>query len=187
MYTTCLQAILGEMMSPMHHNCVFWPPAKTSFLSGLGKPSAQAIIKDIDKGRVLGMSYRIDGECVYLRDKPRTLYFISIDGWDYSIKNDSHEYPILSFSYLDMGQAQGPLDKKVQNVRVLSRPLSRGYRIADKTLRVADYLMHRIAVGQVPNAQRVLASYKLLPTHPMVPGFFQESFALAQSFMKEQN
>lgn len=171
-------------MSPLRHSSVYWPPADIAFLEGLKEPCAQSMVKQIDRGCISGMTYRIEGERVYLNERPRLLYFIQIDGWEYTIKNDSSEFPILSFSYLDTALTH-PLDKTVQNVMVNGRAMRRGYRIADKTLRVASYLMRQIAEGAVPDAQRVLNLYKLQPPHPLVPGFVQNSFSYAQSYFKK--
>lgn len=163
-------------MSSSEHPCVFWPPAKTSFMADIRQPQAQAIIKDTHKGCVFGMSYRIQGERIYAGNKPRTIYFIHIDGWEYTIRDDSIEYPILSFSYLEAGPHGFQGEKVINNIQVMSRPVTRGYRLPDKTLRTAAYLMQRIAAGIVPDASRVLSLYKLMPVHPTMPGFFQDSF-----------
>lgn len=174
-------------MSPLQYDSTLWPPPDDSFLSGLQRPFAQSIIKNIDRGSVSGMSYRIDGEHVYMDNKLRTLYFVQIDGWDYTIRNESIETPILSFAYLGMSLKHMPADKAVQNVRIFGKSVRRGYRVPDKTLRVASYLMRQIAQGNVPDAQRVFGSYRLLPTHLLSPGFFQNSFAYANGLIKESS
>lgn len=153
-------------------------------MANLPAPFAQSLSKDIDKGRVSGMSYRIDGEAVYTRNKPRTLYFIQIDGWDYTIRNESREYPLLSFSYMDKGQCLTQTDKAVRNVRVLNRSV-RGYRVPEKTVRAAAYLMQQIAAGNVPDAHRVFGLYRMIPQHPLVPGFFQDSFSYANGLFRD--
>ncbi len=170
-------------MSAIEYDGVVWPPAKNTFLFGLDRPHAQAIHKDTNRGCVSGMTYRIEGEKIYLREKPRLIYFVQIDRWEYTIRNDSIETPILSFSYL--AGADSALEKAVQNVRVLNRSMKSGYRLPEKTMRVASYLMRQIAQGHVPDAARVLASYKFLPAHPLVPGFFQNSFAYAGGLLKD--
>lgn len=174
-------------MSPLQYDNTLWPPPDDSFLRGLQRPFAQSIIKNIDRGSVSGMSYRIDGEHVYADNKPRSIYFVQIDGWDYTIRNESVETPILSFAYLGLGLSHTPLDGAVQNVRVFGKTVRRGYRVPDKTLRVASYLMRQIAQGNVPDAQRVLSGYRLMPTHLLSPGFFQNSFAFANGLLKENS
>lgn len=174
-------------MSPLLYNSAIWPPPDGSFMGGLQRPYAQSIVKNIDRGSVSGMSYRIDGESVYTDGKPRSLYFIQIDSWDYTIRNDSVETPILSFAYIGLGLMHMPLDKAVQNIRVFDKPFRRGYRAPDKALRAAAYLMRQIAQGNVPDAQRVLGAYKLLPANPLIPGFFQNSFSFANGLLKDGN
>ncbi len=167
-------------MSPNAYDPAVWP-SNLSFLSGRKRPHAQAILKHIDEGRVSGMSYRIEAERIYLNEKPRLMYFIQIEGWEYTIRNDSIETPVLSFTYLD---GERDTARAVQNVRVMNKTMTRGYRISDKTLRVAAYLMRQIESGTVPDAQRVMAGYKFLPGHPLVPGFVQNSFTYANGFLK---
>lgn len=167
-------------MSPNAYDPACWPTA-FAFLSGLKRPQAQAILKHIDEGRVSGMSYRIEAERIYLQERPRLMYFIQIEGWEYTIRNDSIETPVLSFTYLD---GERDVTRAVQNVRVMNKAMTRGYRVSDKTLRIASYLMRQIESGVVPDAQRVLAGYKFLPAHPLVPGFFQNSFSYANGLLK---
>lgn len=172
-------------MPPIAYNPAAWPFSHISFLAGLERPAAQAIIKHIDRGCVSGMSYCIQTERVYCKEKPRLMHFIQIDGWEYSIRNESIETPILSFSYLDGGTQSGAMDKCIQNIRVLNKTMVRGYRVPEKTMRIAAYLMRQIAQGHVPDATRVLSSYKLLPTHPRLPGFFHDSFSYANGLLKD--
>ncbi len=172
-------------MSPLHYNAALWPPPENSFLSGLDRPFAQSIVKHIDRGAVSGMTYRIDGEHVYTDNKRRILYFIQIDAWDYTIRNDSTETPVLSFAYMGAGLSHMPPDKAVQNVRVYGKSVRLGYRVPDKAVRAASYLMRQIAGGHVPDAARILGAYKLMPAMSLVPGFFQSSFSFAGGLMKE--
>lgn len=164
-------------MSPLLYNSALWPPPPNSIFGELRQPFAQSIVKHIDRGSVSGMSYRIDGERVYTDGKPRSLYFVQIDSWDYTIRNDSVETPILSFACLGAELSHMPLEKSVRNIRILGKAARLGYRLPDKTLRAASYLMRQIAQGHVPDAQRVLGSYKLLPSALLVPGFIQNSFS----------
>lgn len=124
--------------------------------------SGQAMKKDIPSARVLGLSYQIDTETVVTSGRARPLHFIQIDGWEYTIRNDSVEFPVLAFSVLDMGAAS-LTRHRIQNLRVLSRPAKRCYRLNDKALYAAACMIRQISAGHVPDILRILSLYKLQP------------------------
>lgn len=168
-------------MSSLLHNDVLWPPENIRFLRGLKQPCGQAMVKHVDKGHITGMAYRVEGADIYIHEKLRKAYFIEIDAWDYTIRNESREYPVLSFSYLDILPQKN--SRAVQNVRLMGRYM-RGQLVAEKTLRTASYFMRHIELGDVPDVQHVLSLYKLLPVHPLMAGFVQNSFSEAHSYLK---
>ena|SRR5688572_8473197 len=149
-------------MSKIEKALAFWPPRGWKQLGGITEFSGQAIAKDIRTARIFGLSYNISSEVLYKGKNPLNRYTISIEGWEYSILNESNEYPVLSFNVLDRNDLLRPKDQFVSDIKVMSRPVT-GSQASRRAVTAGLFLIKQIMAGQVPDAERVLRIYRLFP------------------------
>jgi hypothetical protein len=89
---------------------------------------------------------------------------IRIDGWEYSILNESTEYPVLSFSLLDKFDMSLPRECFITDIRSYATGIPHTRRSAARAVSAALFFIKQINRGQVPDINRVLRIYKLHPT-----------------------
>jgi hypothetical protein len=87
-----------------------------------------------------------------------------IDGWEYSILNESTEYPVLSFSLLDKFDAGLPRECFITDLRCYDTPIPHTRRSANRAVSAALFMLRQIASGQVPDVNRLLRIYRLHPS-----------------------
>jgi len=142
-----------------------WPPRGWEQLGFVQKLSAQAIAKDPMLATIEGAYYRIEPIPVFSKDNSKAyLYRLEINGWKYSIQNESHEYKILSFMFHDKPNKTAPKEKYLSDIRTKSRPLLLNRRSASRTYMAATLMIKQILSNKVPDYERVLRLYKIHPT-----------------------
>lgn len=157
-----------------------WPPRGWKQLGNISKPLGQSLVKDIKSARIFGLSYHITSESIFDRHVRLNRYHVSIDGWEYSILNESTEYPVLSFTLADRTDLLKPREQFISDIRVGARTVPGGMASARRAVTAAIFLIRQIELGQVPDAQRVLRMYHL------IPGMAQKSTRPAMAAMNPE-
>lgn len=147
---------------------LLWPPAGWSQFSSVKHASGQALAKDISKARIYGLQYRIESMPLFKNDTRLFRHDIKIDGWEYSILNESTEYPVLSFSLMDRFDMDLPQECFLTDIRAYETLIPHTRRSANRAVSAALFMIRQIAVGQVPDVNRVLQIYKLHPTQSVL-------------------
>jgi len=150
---------------------VSWPPVGWKQFHGINKATDQAISKDIQAGKVIGMSYAIDSHPLYElenQQKPYYVHHIHIDGWEYQIQTDSVEQQILSFILMDRHDLKTPKETYISKIKSMGGLVACNERSARRAITAAIFLIKQINAGQVPNAERVLKIYKLHPSQSRI-------------------
>lgn len=143
----------------------FWPPRGWEQLGLIKKLEGQAILKNPAHATITGLFFKIDPVPVYLKNNQRGhVYRISVDGWSYSIYNESHEFNIISFDLADRLTRHLSKENCVSNIKIKSRPLVLNKRSAGRSYMAALLLMKQIESGIVPDYDRVLRLYKIHPS-----------------------
>ena len=144
----------------------FWPPRGWDRLSFLKKLSGQALHKDIVHATITGLYYKIDPVPVYLQNNKRSyVYRVNIEGWDYSIQNDSREYHVLSFDMSERFNKSLSKDYFISNIKTQSHSFALNQRSASRAYMAAVIMMRQIDNGQVPDYERILRLHKIHPSH----------------------
>ena len=141
-----------------------WSPEGWDYLGGI-KRQAQSLIKDPDSARVRGLSYKILSDPIYIRGKTYKTHKISIDAWEYTIHNDSREFPVLSVKILDRFDPSLPEEFFVSDIKAMACSVSLNEKTARRVLRLTRFLLGQVAKGNVPDTQRSLRMYRLHPVN----------------------
>jgi hypothetical protein len=150
-------------MGRLESSRILWPPVGWSQFASVQASSGQAIAKDISNARIFGLQYRIESIPLFKNETKLFRHDILIDGWEYSILNESTEYPVLSFSLLDKFDAGLPRECFITDIRSYDAAIPHTRRSANRAVSAALFLIRQIAGGQVPDVNRVLRIYKLHP------------------------
>jgi hypothetical protein len=143
---------------------ILWPPSGWSQFASVQASAGQAVAKDISKARIYGLQYRIDSVPLFKNETKLFRHDIQIDGWEYSILNESIEYPVLSFSLMDRFDLTIPRESFVTNIRSYSSSIPATRRSATRAVSGALFFIRQITSAQVPDVNRALRIYKLHPT-----------------------
>lgn len=143
---------------------MLWPPAGWSQFSAVEHASGQALAKDIGKARIYGLQYRIESLPLFKQDMKLFRHDIRIEGWEYSILNESIEYPVLSLTLLDRFDPSLPREYFISDIRSFDASMPHTKRSADRAVGAGLFLIRQIMAGQVPDVSRVLRIYKLHPS-----------------------
>ncbi len=155
-------------MSRFEHKGVVWPPTGWSQLATIQSSSGQSLAKDIRKARIYGLQYRIESMPLFKDNKKFFRHDIEIDGWEYSILNESVEYPVLSFSVMDRFDSSMPRECFVCDIRSYDTHIPHTRMSATRAVSAALFLIRQIATGSVPDINRVLRTYKLHPNQAVL-------------------
>ncbi|MBN8520614.1 MAG: hypothetical protein J0L77_01780 [Alphaproteobacteria bacterium] len=140
----------------------YWPPRGWKHLGVLASPKGQAMAKDIETARIYGLNYRIHRDAVFESRQSLSHYHISLDAWEYSILNESREYPVLSFDILDRVDLLKPAEACLTDIKILARPLDQPHQHAHRVLNAAMIMIRQIDRGIVPDVDRILAIHRLV-------------------------
>lgn len=142
---------------------LLWPPKGWPQFSQVDKAFGQAVAKSISSARIYGLQYKIE-TVPLVRDNARLLcHHVSIDGWEYSILNESSEYPVLSFTITDRFDETQPQECFLSDIRTYASSIPHTRRSANRALAAALFFIHQIDQGHVPDVNRVLRVYRLHP------------------------
>ncbi len=148
-----------------------WPPSGWTQLGGIPGASGQSLVKDIARARIYGLQYKIESTPLFRADTRFYRHDLRIDGWEYSILNESTEYPVLSFSLYDRFDAGLPNACYIDDIRACTVPVSHTRLNAARAVGAALFLIRHIVGGRVPDVNRVLRTYKLHPGQPFLKGY----------------
>jgi hypothetical protein len=123
----------------------------------------QALAKDVSMARIFGLQYRIESVPLFKGDTKYLRHHVMIDGWEYSILNESTEYPVLSFSLLDKFDEGLPQENFITDIRSYSSLIPHSKRSANRAVSAALFMIDQITGGNVPDTGRVLRSFKIHP------------------------
>lgn len=143
---------------------IVWPPAGWNQFASVQSSSGQSVAKDIGTARIFGLQYSIDSVPLFKNETKLFRHDVRIDGWEYSILNESTEYPVLSFSLLDRFDLALPRECFVTDLKAYASTIPHTRRSAARSVSAALFFIKQIARGQVPDVNRVLRIYKLHPT-----------------------
>ena len=114
--------------------------------------------------RVTGLTYRIEPLPFYKGKKVRaTVYAVEISGWEYTIHNESREYPVLSFLLQERPDSSAPKDFYISELKTMAQPVRVTERSAHRGVMTANFLIKQINGGKVPDTNRILMLYKIHP------------------------
>jgi hypothetical protein len=150
-------------MGFIEQGTVIWPPRGWKQLGCITNSNGQALAKDIRTAKIFGLSFRIESEPIYQLESRFFRHKIQIDGWQYSILNESSEYPVLSFTLMDRYDIRQPKESFVTDIRVMAAPVDNRAVVVRRVMMAAQLLIKQIQVGQVPDHERVLSIYHLHP------------------------
>ncbi len=140
-----------------------WPPAGWPQFGAITAPSGQSVAKDIARARIFGLQYSIESVSLFKNNEKFFRHDINIQGWEYSILNESIEYPVLSFSLLDRFDLSLPRECFLTDIRTYASHIPHTRRSANRALSAALFLIKQIEKGAVPDINRVLRIYKIHP------------------------
>lgn len=144
-----------------------WPPPGWSQFAGVGSSTGQSLAKDMARTRIFGLQYTIESVPIFRNDRRIHRHDVAIDGWEYSILNESIEYPVLSFSLYDRFESGVPPYGFIDDIRAGGMDVPHTKLSATRAVGAGLFLIRHIAAGQVPDINRVLRIYKL---RDCVPG-----------------
>lgn len=147
---------------------IHWPPIGWRPFAGVKASSGQSIAKDIFRARIFGLQYSIESVPLFKMETRLFRHDIMVGGWEYSILNDSREYPVLSFSLYD--RFDDELDKEcfVSDIRSYDTPIAHTRRSVNRAVSAALFMIRQVSEGNVPDVNRVLRAYKLHPNQAFI-------------------
>lgn len=157
---------------------IHWPPVGWPQFSSVTQSSGRAIAKDISKARIFGLQYSIESVPLFKMDTKLFRHDISIDGWQYTILNESIEYPVLTFSIYDRFDLQLTKESFVADIRSYSTIIPHTRRSVNRAVSAAIFMIRQINLGNVPDVNRVLRTYKL---HPNQAFLYREEESLGSN------
>lgn len=140
-----------------------WPPAGWNQFASVETSTGQALAKDIAKARIYGLQYSIQSVPLFKNNEKIFRHDIQINGWEYSILNESIEYPVISFALMDRFDVSLSKECFVTDIRSYTSLIPHTRRSANRAVSAALFLIKQIVNGQVPDVNRVLRIYKLHP------------------------
>lgn len=159
-HTDNIGGIMGRFESM---TSIMWPPIGWSQFAQVTASSGRAVAKDIPKARIFGLHYSIESVPLFKMDKKLMRHDICIEGWEYSILNESVEYPVLSFSLYDRFDLQLAKECFITDIRSYATPIPRVQQSVSRSIAAALFLIRQIENDCVPDVNRVLRAHKLHP------------------------
>lgn len=150
-------------MGFIEQGTVIWPPRGWKQLGCITHSCGQALAKDIRTAKIFGLSFQIESEPIYQLEQRFFRHKITIEGWQYSILNESSEYPVLSFVITDRYDVRQPKESLVSDIRIMAKPVENRAVVVRRVIMAAQLLVKQIQIGQVPDYERVLSIYHLHP------------------------
>ena len=150
-------------MGHLKSSSFVWPPRGWRQFEAVTQSNGQAVTKDIQTARIFGLSYAIECEPIYHLESRFHQHSVHIEGWEYSIQNESSEYPVLSFQFSDRYDLKKPKEFYIDDIKALAKPIRKEARSARRCIMAGLFFIKQIQAGQVPDVDRVLHMYRLHP------------------------
>ena len=135
-----------------------WPPRGWDHFKTIYQTHGQSIHKDPQNARIAGLHYDIQ-PMPKASDDPDDLnyfYALSIRAWEYTISNESKEYPVLSFQLQERRSAEHATSLSLSQLKVKCQSVKVTEPIADRTLMAALFFIRQIQNDRVPDWERIL-------------------------------
>lgn len=143
---------------------VAWPPRGWSMFHAIKRSCGQSVFKDPASATVAGLTYKIEPSSIYAPNGKLLLaYSISIEGWNYSILNESQEFPILSFQIVEKESCAKSELPYISRLKILSRSIDLTENKAQRAILTSLFLMKQIDAKNVPDYGRILRLYRIHP------------------------
>jgi hypothetical protein len=152
-----------------------WPPVGWVEFAKIPSHPHQALAKDLDKARIYGLQYKIVSVPLFKMETNLFRHDISIEGWHYSILNDSSEYPVLSFSLYDRFDPMMAKESFIGDIRSFGGHIPQTRKSAQRVISAGLFFIRQILNGSVPDTVRVLKAYKL---HPLQASLYHREMGL---------
>lgn len=170
---------------------IHWPPVGWLQFAEVTASSGRAVAKDISRGKIFGLQYTIESVPLFKMDMKLFRHDILVEGWEYTILNESIEYPVLSFSLYDRFDLEVDKECFVTDIRCYSTPMPHTQRSVNRAVSAAIFMIKQITDGQVPDVNRVLNAYKLHPNQAKaylreaaLPANLKQSFEDSQKIQR---
>ena len=141
-----------------------WPPRGWEHFKTINQTNGQSIHKDPQNARIAGLNFDIQ-PMPKASDNPDDLdyfYVLSICAWEYTISNESKEYPILSFQLQERRSSEHAASLLLSNLRIKYKSVEVTESIAERTLMAALFFIRQIQNDRVPDWDRILRFYRLV-------------------------
>lgn len=142
---------------------IVWPPKGWRQFAAIQTSAGQSLAKDISKARIYGLQYSIESMPLFKDNEKFFRHDIRITGWEYSILNESTEYPVLSCSIMDKFDETLSQECFITDIRSYDTAVPHTRRSANRTVSAALFFIRQIEQGIVPDVNRVLRIYKIHP------------------------
>ena len=150
-------------MSKTLTNTAAWPPTGWTSLGGIKKLQGQSLVKDPDIARVRGLSYKIISDPLHVMGQSYYIHRLSVDAWEYTIQNDSTEFPVLSLKIMDRFDPQIPEEYYVSEIKCMACNVDLNERSVRRALQLSRFLTRQVDKGYVPDTDKALRMYRLHP------------------------
>ncbi len=140
-----------------------WPPQGWDHFKIIHATHGQSIHKDPKNARIVGLQYHIQPVPGAPKSAQRNdySYALSIGGWEYTISDDSKEFPILSFYLKDKGAGERAADLFLSQLKVDSKLVAVTKPVVDRALMASLFFIRQIQNNRVPDWNRILKFYRL--------------------------
>lgn len=135
------------------------------------------MMKDANSARVRGLSFKITSDPLFVMGQSYHVHRLCIDAWEYTIQNDSMEFPVLSMRIADRFDANIPEEFFVSDIKALSCPVDLTEKSVRRSLQLARFLVRQIQKGFVPDTDKSLRMYRLHPVQFQIGGEMAKSVA----------
>lgn len=142
-----------------------WPPRGWEGLSATQYASGQAIVKNPSEAKITGIQYRINPvpRANHCRENSSFLYAVEFVAWEYTIYNNSQEFPIISFILKEKCTPNKNHSLSIDDVKIQAQNIRMTDEIAERVMMASLYFIRQVENGRVPDWARILRFYRLAP------------------------
>jgi hypothetical protein len=140
-----------------------WPPLGWDSLLKHKKRTGQSLTKDANTAKVRGLTYKITSDPLHIKDRSFYIHHVRINAWEYTIQNDSNEFPVLRLKIMDRFDENIPEIFYISGIKAMSCPVILNERSARRTVQLMRFLLAQIERGYVPDIDRSMRMYRLHP------------------------
>lgn len=146
-----------------------WPPRGWEGFGATQRASGQAIVKNPSEAKITGIQYSInpvpragsrDEDCSFL-------YAVEFVAWEYTIYNNSQEFPIISFVLKEQYAPNNNHRLSIDDVKIQAQNIKITDEIAERVMMASLYFIRQVENGNVPDWARILRFYRLAPARAL--------------------